>query len=328
MSKPLKNLVERFTNSRIMVIGDVFLDEYVSGTASRLSREAAIPVLEFQSRRFIPGGAANPAANIAALGADAVLIGVVGEDDAHHSLAQTLTAHSISPNHLIPCSDRPTTVKTRILAQMGLRFPQQVARIDTLSRESINEQTEVNILQKIEQNLENTHAILFSDYHTGLLTKSLVDKIRDMTQASGILLTSDTQGQLEKYAGCHLVKCNADDAQTHLGRDLKSDEDFAAAAQELFIALNVIGGIVITRGSDGATLATGDDLPQHLPAPKVRDVFDTVGAGDTAIAVMTLALAVGANYAEAVQLANFASGIVVQRVGNYAPSPQELLDIL
>lgn len=328
MTEALKNYVQHFTTSRVLVLGDIFLDEYVSGTASRLSREAAIPVLEFQSRRFIPGGAANPAANITSMGAEAILIGVVGEDDAHHNLAQTLRKSGIIPDYLIPCADRPTTVKTRILAQIGLRFPQQVARIDTLSREPIDIQTEAKLIEQIQQNLDGTQAILLSDYYTGLLTPTLVNQIRDIAKSHDILLTSDTQGQLQKYTGCNLVKCNADDAQAYLGRTLTTDDDYAAAARELYTMLKLNGGMVITRGSDGATLSTGDDLPQHLPAPKVRDVFDTVGAGDTAIAVMTLALTVGASYAEAVQLANFASGIVVQRVGNYAPSPQELFDLL
>lgn len=324
MASPLQQLIPLLSNQTVLVIGDVFLDEYITGIATRLSREAAIPVLEFQSRRHIPGGAANPCANIVSLGSTPDLIGVVGDDPAQRHLKSTLAEYGISPQHLVACINRPTTVKTRIMAQMGLRFPQQLARVDTLSRVPISVEIEAQIVEIVRKRISKVQAVLFSDYHTGLLTPNLIQQVRELAASAGVMLTSDTQGQLQHYTGLHLVKCNADDAAAYLGKNLVTDDDFAAAARQLHDALHLNGAMVITRGAQGATLATSSDDAAHCPAFKVRDVYDTVGAGDTAIAVMTLALVAGATAYNAVMLANAASGVVVQRVGNYAPTPDEL----
>jgi rfaE bifunctional protein kinase chain/domain len=324
----MKQWIPKLAGQRILVIGDVILDEYLIGTAARMSREAPVPVLEFESRQLIPGGAANPAANINALGSKAIQVGVIGADGAATNLRQVLQARGIDTNCLITDSTRPTTVKTRLLAQMGLRFPQQVARMDTLSREPISTTVERQVQAMIEQEMDNVNAVLLSDYHTGLLTRSLVKSIRERGTKAGKLLTADAQGHLEKYKGFGLVKCNADEARDYLRRELRNEDDFSKAALEMCENLQLTGGMVITRGPDGATVATCDGQAVHCAAPIVSDVYDTVGAGDTAIAVMTLAVAAGATYPEAATLANTASGLVVRRVGNYAPTPDELMRAL
>lgn len=325
MSDYLKRLVHNLAGQRILVVGDIILDEYLTGKAVRMSREAPVPVLEFESRRLIPGGAANPAVNIAALGSTALQVGVVGSDANAASLRALLHDRGIDTAGLFSDPTRPTTVKTRIMAQMGLRFPQQVARLDTLSRESVAAHMEHAIIEYIGAHLNSVNAILLSDYHTGLLTPSLVGSIKDSVRQHNLTLTADAQGELAKYTGYGLVKCNADEAQVYLRRRLVSAADFEAAAAELCRMLNLTGGMVITRGGDGATLATAQGETAHCPAPSVTDVYDTVGAGDTAIAVLTLAIAAGAAYQDAAVLANYASGLVVRRVGNYAPSTDELL---
>ncbi|MEM6282257.1 MAG: bifunctional ADP-heptose synthase [Chloroflexota bacterium] len=320
----LHTLPAQLAGRRVLVIGDVILDEYLIGNATRMSREAPIPVLEFRERRHIPGGAANPAANIAALGGDAVQIGVVGADAAADHLKNALAARGIRTAALITDAARPTTLKMRVMAHMGLRFPQQVARMDTLSREPVPDAVAAQILVQVEAHIAGADALLLSDYRAGMLTPGLVARVREIARARGILLTADAQGNFDKYAGFALVKCNAAEAATALERPLHSDDDFATAARTLYEQLSLTGGMVITRGGDGATLATADGAVHHCPAPSVTDVFDTVGAGDTAIAVMTLALCAGATYPDAVTLANYASGLVVRRVGNYAPNADEL----
>jgi rfaE bifunctional protein kinase chain/domain len=324
MADHLKSIIPRLAGQRILVVGDVILDEYVTGEATRMSREAPVPILEFQSRQFIPGGAANPAANITALGSAAIQVGVIGSDSDATTLRQVLRAHAIDTDTLITDPGRPTTVKTRIMAHMGLRFPQQVARLDTLSRQPLGEVIEQQLCELVREHISSVQAVLLSDYHICLLTSSLVDQIRTMATSTSTLLTADAQGQLDKYAGFGLVKCNADEARAYLRRDIDGDEAFAAAAQELCQGLKLTGGMVITRGSEGATVATCDGQVSHCPAPAVTDVYDTVGAGDTAIAVMTLGVAAGASYSDAAALANYASGLVVRRVGNYTPTPEEL----
>jgi D-glycero-beta-D-manno-heptose-7-phosphate kinase len=325
MMNALAALVPKLSGHRVLVVGDVILDEYLTGWANRLSREAPIPVLEFERREYIPGGAANPAANIAALGSRAIQVGVVGADPDAATLHETLQARGIDAAGLVRDPSRPTTKKTRIMAHMGLRFPQQVARIDYIARHPVNGEIEAQVLACLNSLAADVNAIMVSDYLSGLLTNPIVDTIQHISQERGILATADAQGELGKYKGFGLVKCNAAEAMKFIGRDLRTDADFAQAGLRMIDALDLRGGTLITRGPEGVTLAQRDGITARVPAVRVEDVYDTVGAGDTALAVTTLALVAGASYEEAATLANFAAGIVVRKVGNYAPNPDELL---
>lgn len=322
MPTNLADCISRLAGKKALVIGDVMLDEYITGTAMRMSREAPVPVLEFESRRYIAGGAANPAANIVALGSQAIQVGVVGADEAGRRLQELLGASGIESG-LIACAGRPTTVKTRILAQMGLRFPQQIARIDTLTRAPIDAETEARISDFASGQIGAVDAALLSHYHGGLLTPALVERLRQLCAANDVLLTADVQGDFEIFAGLDVIKCNADDARRELNRDLTSDADFEQGALDLHERLGIRRATIITRGGQGATWAEADGADNY-PAPRVSDVYDTVGAGDTAIAAITLGLAGGLSARAAVGLANIASGIVVRHLGNYAPTPEEM----
>jgi rfaE bifunctional protein kinase chain/domain len=317
-------LISRLAGHHILVVGDVILDEYLIGRADRLSREAPIPVLEFDRRDLIPGGAANPSANVVSFGSQAIQVGVVGQDASADALRDMLRAQGIDPGGLISDAGRPTTTKTRIMAHMGLRFPQQVARIDRIDRQPINGGIEQAVLTRLRTLATHVDAIMVSDYLTGLLTQPVVETIRELGREHGILITADAQGELDKYAGFDLVKCNADDAVRYAQRPLKADPDFAAAGLSMVERLTLRGGMLITRGPDGVTLVQGDRQVDHIPAPHIEDVYDTVGAGDTVLAVVTLALVAGTSYPDAAALANLAAGIVVRKVGNYAPSPDDL----
>jgi rfaE bifunctional protein kinase chain/domain len=322
----LATWIPRLAGQQVLVIGDVILDEYLIGRAARLSREAPIPVLEFETRQLIPGGAANPAANVVALGSSAIQVGVIGSDAEATALRQVLQARGIDTSALVTDGGRPTTVKTRVMAHMGLRFPQQVARLDRIDRAPLSTGTERQVRELIQNRIAGAHAVLISDYHNGLVTPGLVETVRKLAAESAQppLLTADAQGHLDKYHGFALVKCNADEARAFLHRDLDSNDDFVDAAAELCSMLKLTCCMVITRGAFGATLATSDGQSIHCPAPTTTDVYDTVGAGDTTIAVLTLALVAGASPNEAAMLANYASGLVVRRVGNYAPTADEL----
>jgi D-glycero-beta-D-manno-heptose-7-phosphate kinase len=324
-SERLRSLVAGLAGHSILVVGDLFLDEYLIGRAERLSREAPIPVLEFERRDLIPGGAANPAMNVVSLGSQAIQVGVVGDDPAAVTLGEMLRSRGINPDGLITDPGRPTTTKTRIMAHMGLRFPQQVARIDRIDRRPINGGTEQAILGCLHSLVERAETIMVSDYLTGLLTQPVVNAIRDIGSHRNLLITADAQGDLGKYAGFDLVKCNADEAMRHVQRPLETDQDFADAGRQIAADLGIRRGMLITRGPDGVTAVERGGAAAHIPAPRIEDVYDTVGAGDTVLAVVTLALAAGASIPDAAALANLAAGIVVRRVGNYAPSPDELL---
>lgn len=323
MTAKLRNSVARLAGKTVLVVGDVILDEYITGRATRMSREAPVPVLELESRHFIAGGAANPAANIVSLGSRAIQVGAIGADDSGAQLVKVLNNRGIDSAGIITCPDRPTTVKTRVMAQMGLRFPQQVTRIDTVSRDAISEASEAQIAAFIEGRTGSVDAVLLSHYHGGLLTPTLVGQIRDLCRRHSVILTADVQGNLAQFAEIDVIKCNAADAERQLNRGLSTDDDFRDAALYLHRQFATREATVITLGNRGAALATASGAT-ICPAPKVSDVFDTVGAGDTAIAVMTLALAAGLDAEASVLLSNYASGIVVRHLGNYAPSPEEL----
>ena len=319
----LQEIVRQFALQKVLVIGDVILDEYLIGLATRMSREAPIPVLELTERRYVPGGAANPATNIVTLGGKAWQVGVVGEDNAAAQLISALQAQGINTDGIVTHKLRQTTVKTRVLAQMGLRFPQQVARIDTLATDDIDDATQKQLLSVLHVNAPVSGAVLFSDYRGGVLSESFIRQAQAIGRQAHVLLTADAQGNLGSYHGFDLVKCNADDAAAFIGQLLTTEQDFADAANKLREELQ-LEAMVITRGASGATLATSEGVV-HCPAPDILDVYDTVGAGDTAIAVMTLARLTGASWQDSVQLANYASGIVIQHVGNYAPSVEEVI---
>ncbi len=323
MSAKLKSSVARLARKTVLVLGDVILDEYITGRATRMSREAPVPVLELESTRFIAGGAANPAANIVALGSRAIQVGAIGADENGAQLLRVLKDQGIEPAGVLTCADRPTTVKTRVMAQMGLRFPQQVTRIDTISRESIDEATEAEIVEFAGDNIGSLDAVLLSQYHGGLLTPTLVKRIRDLCRQHSILLTADVQGKFARFAEVDVIKCNAADAERQLNRELATDGDFRDAAVHLHGEFSVKHATIVTMGNRGAALAT-DAGATICPSPQVSDVFDTVGAGDTAIAVITLSLAAGLAAEDSVLLSNYASGLVVRHLGNYAPSPDEL----
>lgn len=323
MSAKLKSSVARLAGKTVLVLGDVILDEYITGRATRMSREAPVPVLELESKRYIAGGASNPAANIVALGSRAIQVGAIGADDNGEQLLKVLKDQGIDWAGVFTCSDRPTTVKTRVMAQMGLRFPQQVTRIDTISRDSIDAATEAKIVGFLGDRIGAIDAVLLSQYHGGLLTETLVQRVRDLCRQHSILLTADVQGKFARFAGVDVIKCNAADAQRQLNRELAADDDFRAAAVSLHEAFSVKRATIVTMGNRGAALATHAGAT-ICPSPQVSDVFDTVGAGDTAIAVITLSLAAGLDAEDAVLLSNYASGVVVRHVGNYAPSPDEL----
>jgi rfaE bifunctional protein kinase chain/domain len=308
---------------RVLVVGDVFLDEYISGQATRLSREAPIPVLEFAGRRYLPGGAANPSNNIVALDGIAYQVGVIGNDEAGQTLLAKLREAGIGTEGVVTDPSRPTTTKTRIVAQGSLRFPQQLARIDRLDRRPMAGEVEKAIVAHLEALVPQVDAVLISDYRTGVASEAVVVATLELARQHRKLATVDSQGNLHKFSGFDLVKCNQREAETVLGRFLACEDDFQQAQQQLLAELGV-QAILITRGPEGMSLLGHDQLYARIPAANVSEVFDITGAGDTVIAVTTLAMAAGLDLLSAAHLANYAAGLVVRKLGNATASPEEL----
>ena len=318
-------VLDSFPRHRLIVAGDVFLDEYLFGRGERLSREAPVPVLTFRERRQLPGGGANPAMNLAALGAQVSLIGVTGDDLEAATLRRLLSEAGVAVAGLVADGSRPTITKTRIVAEGELRFPQQVVRMDRQSHEPLSPAIRVRLLATLQDlpAASTVNAILFSDYRAGLITSELVDAARTLVRDRSCLLAADTQGDLGKYHSFDLLKCNRTEAETYLARPLTANDDFESALVELTERLNV-KTVLITRGANGISVGVRGEGHTHLSATNVSEVYDVTGAGDTVIAVATLALCAGASPAAAASLANYAAGLVVRRWGNAVVTREEL----
>jgi D-glycero-beta-D-manno-heptose-7-phosphate kinase len=326
MTTSLLSLLPSLSGQRLIVLGDVFLDDYLIGRAERLSREAPIPVLAYTARRQVPGGGANPAMNAAALGASVSQVGVVGTDPEAAALRDLLAGAGIDTTGLISDSERPTVTKIRIVAEGELRFPQQLARLDKMSRLPLSTETQAAILaalRRLSHAPAAPAALLVSDYRSGLITPALVDSLRELAAANHFLLTADTQGDLNKYHGFDLVKCNRAEAESFLGQSLATDEAVAHALFELNQRFN-IQNVLITRGGQGLSLGIKGAGCTHIPTSNASEVYDITGAGDTVIAIATLALVAKADPIAAAQLANAAAGLVVRKWGNATVTLDEL----
>jgi rfaE bifunctional protein kinase chain/domain len=323
MKAKLLQSLPKLAGKRIVVVGDVFLDEYITGRATRLSREAPIPVLEFAGRRYVPGGAANPSNNIVALGGTACQVGVIGDDEAGRTLLTKLTEAGVDTTAVVTDPSRPTTTKTRVVALGSLRFPQQLARIDHLARRPVAGEVEEAIVAHLEALVPQVDALLISDYRTGVASETVVAASLKLARQHGRLATVDSQGNLRKFSRFDLVKCNQREAEAVVGRTLSSDDDFREAQERLLTELGV-QAILITRGPGGMSLLGHEQPYAHILAANVSEVFDVTGAGDTVIAVATLALAAGLDLLSAAHLANYAAGLVVRKLGNATATPEEL----
>jgi rfaE bifunctional protein kinase chain/domain len=315
--------IPRLAGHHVLVVGDLFLDEYVLGQATRLSREAPIPVLEFVRRFFLPGGAANPAYNLCALGSRATVVGLVGNDDAGTQLLSELRRANIDPIGVVVDGCGPTTTKTRIMAQGTLRFPQQIARVDHLHRGPLSREVEAQLAARIQKLAPQTDAVLVSDYQTGVASPANVRAALDSARAHGRLCTVDAQGSFHKYRGFDVIKGNRQEIEAALGRTLQNEDDYREAGERLLDDLDA-QAILITRGAEGLSLIAHDEGYHHIPAANRSEVYDVTGAGDTVIAVATLALVAGAGYLAAARLANYAAGWVVRKLGNAVTEPDEL----
>lgn len=321
--KRLLELLPKLRGRRVVVLGDLFLDEYIVGRATRLSREAPIPVLEFTRRFHLPGGGANPAHNIRSLGGFAQQVGVIGQDQAGEKLLRSLEEIGIDTGGVVVDPSRTTTTKMRVVAEGALVFPQQVARIDRLDPKPVERAVEGKMISYLEASISQADAVLLSDYRSGVVTERIVAASLDLAHEFRKLITVDSQGDLHKYRHFDLVKCNRREAEAVLGHPLEGEKDFQRAGEDFLEELG-IGAILITRGDEGMSLARRDGLYLHVPAANLSEVFDVTGAGDTVIAVATLAMAAGIGVVEAAYLANYVAGLVVRKLGNATATQEEL----
>ncbi len=320
-----KSLVARLAGQRVLVLGDLFLDEYLEGKTERLSREAPVPVVELSRRLTLPGGAANPANQVVALGGKAVLAGLVGDDEAGHTLVGLLQENGVDTSGVVIDPARATTLKTRLVAfRDALRFPQHLARIDRLDRTPLSGEASMRLLDRLSVLVPTVDMLLVSDYRGGVLLPEVVGAVTGEARSAGVWTAVDSQGNLAKYAGFGLIKCNRAEAETELGLALAGDADYERALARLLPRLHA-GMLVITRGPEGMSLQAQGGQAEHLPAANRSEVYDVTGAGDTVIAVLALGLAAHLSLHTAAHLANAAAGVVVRRLGNVAVTTPELV---
>lgn len=317
----LRSLVPALAGRRVVVLGDLILDEYLVGRPTRVSREAPVLVLEFTRRFCRAGGAGNPAVNIQALGSTAKLVASLGDDQPGQALLQELGAAGLGAHGVLVRAATRTAAKTRLLAEESASR-QHLARLDypptDLDRASRRE-----LADRLRVAAAESDALLLSDYKLGVIDSMSIELARDLARQHNILTVVDSQGDLSQFAGLDLVKCNLSEAERSLGRRLNTPAEVEQAGAELLASLGA-RYIVLTRGADGLSAFERERHAEHLPAANRTEVFDVTGAGDTVIAVLTLALVAGASLFEAAQLANLAAGLVVRRLGVATATPEEL----
>lgn len=315
----MKGFIERAGAIRVLVVGDVMLDEYISGAASRISPEAPVPVVAVSSRRSVAGGAANVAANVRSLGAGALLAGVVGTDDAANRLLSVLTGAGIGAAALVGDSTRVTTVKTRITAQ-----GQQIVRFDEEVSGGLSAGIEADLRRRCSAALESVDSCVISDYAKGVVSADFCQwLIAEALSRSKPIVVDPKSPDLARYRGATVVTPNLKEAAAAAGRSVHCAIELERAATDLLSDL-IPSALLVTRGGDGMSLFEQGNSVWHLPAA-MTEVADVTGAGDTVVAVLAIALALGYPLREAARLANVAAGLAVRHPGTWAVQPQELL---
>jgi rfaE bifunctional protein kinase chain/domain len=320
MMQELINIITRFRDQRIVILGDAIADKFLHGSISRVSREAPVFILRHQQTVTLPGGAANCAMNLVALGAQVSLISVTGADESGSDLRAKLEAAGVDMSGVIVSEKVQTTTKVRILAGQSHSSKQQVIRIDYEGASLNDEEIRTALLEKLGEALGKAKAVVISDYNYGVVSAQGVDLIRKSTDGPVLV---DSRFHLSDFPGFTAATPNQEEVENLAGVPISSTEHLERAAQELKRRLGH-RALLVTRGSQGMTLLEDDKPPVHIDAVGAQQAVDVTGAGDTVIATFTLALASGASFTNAARLANYAGGLVVMKRGTATVSASEL----
>lgn len=318
MPQTVENTVDSFKNLSVLVAGDLVLDCYWWGHAARLSPEAPVPVLLKSNTTLRCGGAANTAANLAALGARTEVLGLLGEDANGEQLRALLTTHSIGTSALLTTPQRPTTTKTRVIAGA-----QHIVRIDEEDTSLISPALAAQLLEHFERLLPTVDAVLLSDYAKGLLTFELTTQLIAAARSAGKPVFVDPKGKdFTRYQGATFLKPNRLELGLLTGQPLASHADTLRAGAQLCAQMPGVN-LLVTEAADGMTCFTATGEQVHI-ASQAREVFDITGAGDTVIAAFSLAIAAGAPVAQAMEIASAAAGITIAVRGVGIVRPEDL----
>lgn len=318
----LHDLIDRFQRAPVLLYGDLVLDRFVLGTPKRISREAPVIILRFESQRDIPGGAANALANLAALEVPVTPVAVVGDDEPGSALRAALAARDVDLSRVHTVAGYRTPTKVRILGGGPSSLKHQVARYDVEDRLPPDGPWREALTRELAAVAPTAGAAAVSDYGYGAVEPALVDGLL-AHRGDGCRVCLDSRYRLEAFHGVDGVTPNLQELEACAGRRLAEDDEVATAAEELRQRLGA-GFVLATRGNRGMTLVEPDRPPHHVPVFGTDEVADVTGAGDTVLAVLTAALAAGATPAEAASLANLAGGLVVMKLGTATVSRDEL----
>jgi D-glycero-beta-D-manno-heptose-7-phosphate kinase len=328
-SAHLLALSDALGGRKVAVIGDVLADEFVYGRVARVSREAPVLILEYDSTEVVPGGAGNAANNVAALGGQAMLTAVVGRDDPARRLVAALHTR-VDARRIIRAAGQPTALKTRILAG-GIHSPkQQVVRIDRGVSKPLNGSSRSAFESAALDLVSRADAVLVSDYGSGLVSPALVTKLRAHLKRSGhpVPMLIDSRYRLLEYTGLTACTPNESEVEQALGVRINDNARVLEQAGRAVLERTRMEAVLITRGSRGMALFVRNTPTLHIPIFGTDSIVDVTGAGDTVVATMTLALAAGATFESAARLANYAGGLVVMKRGTATVSGAELRDAI
>ncbi|MBI4445451.1 MAG: D-glycero-beta-D-manno-heptose-7-phosphate kinase [Acidobacteria bacterium] len=313
----LGNLLKDFSGKKILVVGDLMLDEFIWGTVERISPEAPVPIIEVVRESLHLGGCANVVANLAALGAEPLTVGVIGNDSGGERLVSEMVRQKISVRGLIRDAERSTSVKTRIIAHR-----QQVCRADRETRKPLSNAIQAQLMKTSLQLLGECDGLILSDYSKGVLHPELIGHLIDRCRESGKFVSVDPKTMdFSVYRSASIITPNKKEAEQASGITITDDSTLFDAGTQLLRATRA-DYLLITRGEEGMTLFQ-DGRQSHIPTV-AREVFDVTGAGDTVVATLTLAVVAGATVAEAAFLANHAAGVVVGKVGTACATREEI----
>ncbi len=314
----LERLVDGFRGIRLLVIGDLVLDEYIWGEVDRISPEAPVPVVHVRDETTMLGGAANAVRNIVALGAAADCCSAIGDDAAGRRVVQLLKDLGVDPAGLVHVPGRPTTRKSRVIAQT-----QQIVRFDRETVEPLPPGAGRELLARVGALVGRADGAIVEDYGKGVLSRRLAAAAMRRFREAGVPVAVDPKTDLAPYRGADLLKPNLREAELLSGVEIRGRDDLSRAVARLRRRIDG-GAVVVTRGGEGMAVFDGDDPTGFDVATAGREVFDVQGAGDTAIAALALALRAGGSLLEAAVVANAASGVVVGKVGTATASAEEV----
>ncbi len=319
----LLRTIARFTGRRVLVVGDLMLDQYIRGGVTRISPEAPVPVVRVTGESFIPGGAGNVVSNLAALGARVSVVGVVGEDEAGRRLLDQFRAKGVDVDGVCVDVDRLTTQKCRVVADR-----QQAVRYDRETTGPLSHATETRLLASLADELSRAEAVILSDYGKGVIAPKLLSRAIAGSRRRKIPVTVDPKPEhFRRYKGITCVTPNTSEAWACMHRQPRPGQDALDELGRDILKTLKSRSVLITRGPDGMSLFESGGKVTHIPTV-AREVFDVSGAGDTVISTFTLALAAGAPLVRAAKLSNHAAGIVVAKLGTATTDQKELSERL